>query len=190
MPTASSRFVQTQTPLAGLRLLTRLPIADVRGEFERMFCADELAECGFANSAKQINRSLTRRRGALRGMHFQYPPHSEVKLVSCLSGEVFDVAVDVRRDSPTYLQAFSCHLSATNHQSLLIPAGFAHGFQTMSDNCELLYCHSAAFFPEAEGGLHPLDSRLAIAWPLPVTEISPRDAAHTLISQGFDGVAV
>lgn len=190
MSIASPRFIQTKTPLAGLLLLTRLPIADARGEFERMFCVEELAESGFQSGPKQVNRSLTRRRGAVRGMHFQYPPHAEAKLVSCLSGDVFDVAVDVRQGSPTYLQSFSCRLSAVNHNSLLIPAGFAHGFQAMSENCELLYCHSATFTPEAEEGLHPLDPALAINWPLPVAEVSPRDASHSFIPKDFGGVAV
>jgi dTDP-4-dehydrorhamnose 3,5-epimerase len=184
------RFEHSTTPLAGLLQITRLPLNDARGEFERLFCSEELADLGFAQAPLQINRSLTRAKGAVRGMHFQYPPHAEIKLVSCLRGEVFDVAVDVRRDSATFLQWFGCVLTESNHRSLLIPEGFAHGFQTLSDNAELLYCHSAAYQPAAEGGLHPLDPRLAIAWPLPVGDMSARDSAHPALPPDFAGVAL
>lgn len=188
MSATTEKFTEAQTPLAGLILLTRHPITDARGEFERMFCAEELKTFGYFGSLQQVNRSLTRRKGAVRGMHFQNPPHAEIKLVSCLKGEAYDVVVDLRNDSPTYLQSFTCSLSATNHQSLLIPAGFAHGFQALSDDCELLYCHNTAFCKEAENGLHPLDPAISIMWPLPVSELSKRDNAHPFISNGFNGV--
>jgi dTDP-4-dehydrorhamnose 3,5-epimerase len=121
-------------------------------------------------------------------MHFQYPPHSEMKLVSCLRGEIWDVAVDIRSGSPTFLHWHGLSLSANNCRALMIPEGFAHGFQTLTDDVELLYCHSAAYFAGADGGLNPLDSQLAIVWPLKATEISDRDRLHPLINSSFKGV--
>jgi dTDP-4-dehydrorhamnose 3,5-epimerase len=172
----------------GLRVIERLPIGDARGFLSRLFCADELIEAGWNAPIKQINHTFTARRGTLRGMHYQRPPHAEMKLISCLRGEVWDVAVDVRKDSPTFLQWFATHLSAENNRALLIPQGFAHGFQTLADNTELLYCHSAAYTPGVEAGLHPLDPRLAIDWPLPSGEMSMRDQAHSFINATYEGV--
>ena len=182
------RFDAVPTPLAGLVRIERRVLADERGEFERLFCAETLAAWGFPSAPAQINRSLTRAPGTIRGIHFQYPPHGEVKLVSCLRGSVFDIAVDIRRGSPSFLQWYGCVLSADNHQSLLIPHGFAHGFQALESDSELIYCHSVAYAPEAEGRLHPIDPRLAIYWPLPPGGLSPRDASHPPITDDFTGV--
>jgi dTDP-4-dehydrorhamnose 3,5-epimerase len=123
-------------------------------------------------------------------MHFQHPPYSETKLVSCLRGEVFDVAVDMRRGSPTLLHWHAEILSASNHRTLVIPEGFAHGFQTLTDNCEMLYLHTAPFRADAEGGLNAKDPRLAIAWPLPFGDLSARDSGYPLIANDFGGLAV
>jgi dTDP-4-dehydrorhamnose 3,5-epimerase len=123
-------------------------------------------------------------------MHFQYPPYAETKIVSCLHGEVFDVAVDLRRGSPTFLHWHAEILSAENHRTLLIPEGFAHGFQALSEDCELLYFHTAAYQPSSEGGLNAQDPRLQIRWPQAVIELSSRDAAHPLLDEGFVGVFV
>lgn len=183
------RFDVHETPLVGLRRVERWTLVDERGEFERLFCADELAIAGFPSAPAQVNRSLTHIPGTVRGMHFQYPPHGEVKLVGCLRGRVFDVAVDIRRGSPTFLRWYGCVLSADNHQSLLIPCGFAHGFQVLVADSELVYCHSAAYAPKAEGGLHPLDPRLGIDWPLPPVGLSARDGGHLPIPDDFVGVA-
>lgn len=141
-----------------------------------------------AGSVNGANHSVTRRRGSVRGLHFQYPPHGEVKLVSCLRGEVFDLAVDLRRHSPTYLKWHAELLSNSNRRSLLIPRGFAHGFQTLSDDCELLYLHSAPYAPGADGGLNPADPALGIPWPLPLADISERDASRAMIGTGFTGL--
>ena len=136
----------------------------------------------------QINHSRTTKVGAVRGMHFQRPPHAEMKLVRCLKGRVWDVAVDLRTDSPTFLQWHAEELSATNHRALLIPEGFAHGFQALSDGVELVYLHSAAYTKESEGGLNPKDARLSIAWPLAITELSGKDAQHAELDQQFEGL--
>jgi dTDP-4-dehydrorhamnose 3,5-epimerase len=185
-----SRFEVSATPLAGLRKVRRQRIGDARGFLDRIFCADELREAGWTQPIAQVNHTFTARRGTLRGMHFQHPPHAEMKLVSCLRGEVWDVAVDLREGSPTFLRWHAETLSSDNGCALLIPEGFAHGFQTLSDDVELLYCHSAAYTSGAEGGLNPHDARLAIRWPLPVSEISARDAGHASIGADFKGVRV
>jgi dTDP-4-dehydrorhamnose 3,5-epimerase len=183
----SSRFEILTTTLAGLRLVVRKPLGDSRGYFERMFCAHELEEVFGQRHVVQMNHTLTQHTGTVRGMHFQYPPHAEMKLVSCLRGKVFDVAVDLRRGSPTFLHWHAEVLSADNHKTLAIPEGFAHGFQTLTDDCEMLYLHTAAYLPGAEAGLNPQDARLAIQWPLPIAEMSPRDASHALIDDKFQG---
>lgn len=185
-----SLFEISDTPLAGLMVVECKCMGDARGFLSRLFCAEELALAGWKKPVVQINHTSTTSRGTVRGMHFQYPPHAEMKLVSCLHGEVWDVAVDVRSGSPTFLQWYALTLSAENNRALLIPEGFAHGFQALTDAVELLYCHSAAYAPDAEAGLNPLDERLAIAWPLPVLRISARDTAHPRISENFKGVCV
>jgi len=183
-----SRFTVTDLPLAGLKLVERQRLGDSRGFLSRLFCAEELSAAGWIKPIAQINHTCTAMRGTVRGMHFQRPPHAEMKLVTCIRGEVWDVALDVRANSPTFLHWHAERLSADNGRALLIPEGFAHGFQALTDDVELLYCHSAAYIPDAEAGMNPLDVRLAIAWPLPVTELSARDAAHPLIETGFEGV--
>jgi dTDP-4-dehydrorhamnose 3,5-epimerase len=183
-----SSFDVTPTPLDGLMLVTRRRREDARGFFSRLFCAQEMAELGWHHPVAQVNHSLTRQPGAVRGLHFQHPPHAEDKFVSCLRGAVFDVAVDLRDGSPTFLCWHGETLSAENGRSLLIPQGFAHGFQALEPDCELIYLHSRPYAPEAEGGLHVSDPRLAIAWPCPVTDLSERDASHALVSDGFAGL--
>lgn len=184
----NSRFDLLATPLPGLTLMQRKPFADSRGYLERLFCAQELQGLLDGKTIVQINRTLTTRRGTVRGLHFQHPPHAESKLVSCLQGEVFDVAVDLRQGSPTFLRWHAEILSDGNHKSLVIPEGFAHGFQTLSNECTMLYLHTAAYQPDAQGGLHSQDPRLAISWPLPVIELSPRDAELPLLPDDFAGI--
>lgn len=183
-----SRFGLTELPLAGLVLVARQTLGDSRGFLARLFCAEALAGAGWRQPIAQINHTYTARRGTVRGLHFQHPPHAEMKLVSCLRGEVWDVAVDLRAGSPTFLQWHAERLSAANGRALLIPEGFAHGFQALSNDVELLYCHSQAYAPGAEAGLHPADPRLGIAWPLAITELSSRDAGHPPIPSDFEGV--
>ena len=183
-----SRFTITDTPIAGLKIVERQQLGDSRGCFSRLFCAEELAAAGWKKPIVQINHTLTQKQGTIRGMHYQCSPHLEMKMVNCIRGEVWDVAVDVRTNSPTFLQWYAERLSAVNGRALLIPEGFAHGFQALTDDAELLYCHSAAYAAEVEAGLNPRDARLAIAWPLAITELSPRDAGQMLIATSFEGV--
>lgn len=186
----SSRIDIRDTPLNGLKVIQRNPIGDHRGFLERMFCQEELQSLMCGKDIVQINHTLTAKRGTVRGLHFQYPPHAEIKIVSCLRGEVFDVAVDLRQGSPTFLKWHAEILNASNHRTLFIPEGFAHGFQSLTEDCELLYFHTAAYWPSAEGGLNSQDPKLDIRWPQVVLEMSCRDSAHPLLTDGFSGVTV
>lgn len=185
-----SQFSISDLPLAGLKHVKRQPLADARGSFARIFCAQQLQAALWHGPVQQINHAATTTRGTVRGLHYQNPPYAEMKLVTCIRGAVWDVAVDVRADSPTFLQWYGAELSRDNGCALLIPEGFAHGFQALTDGVELLYCHSAAYAPAAEAGLHPLEPRLAIAWPLPVGLLSARDAAHPWITSEFEGIVL
>lgn len=186
----STRFQPQPTALAGLTLLTRARFGDERGFLSRLFCAEELPALGWPGSVMQVNETATRFAGTVRGMHFQHAPFEECKLVTCVQGRIVDVAVDLRRGSPTFLQHVAVELSEDNACSLLIPAGFAHGFQALSDNVRMIYMHSAPFRPEAEGGLHAQDPSLKIAWPLPVHNLSERDQNHPLLAPDFEGLIV
>lgn len=185
----SGRFLSRTTGMIGLHSIRRLPRRDSRGSLERLYCPELFAELGVTDPIRQINRSITLRRGTLRGLHFQNPPHSETKFVQCLSGAVFDVAVDLRRGSATFLHWHGEVISAIEGTGLFIPEGFAHGMQTLEDNTELLYLHTADYMPQAESGLDPLDPRLAIAWPLPAGNLSERDLNHPRLTPDFMGIA-
>jgi dTDP-4-dehydrorhamnose 3,5-epimerase len=183
----AARFESMPTALAGVTVLQRKPIADERGRFERMFCENDLQAILSGRRIVQINVSVSRKRGTVRGMHLQRAPHAELKLIACLRGEIFDVALDVRRGSPTFLRWHGEILTPDNHRTLVVPEGVAHGFQALTEDCELLYLHTAAFQPGSEIGLQPRDPALAIQWPLPIAELSQRDAAHPLLDGQFAG---
>lgn len=185
-----SRFTIHDTVLSGLKCLERQRLGDARGFLSRLFCAEELPVAGWQGPVAQINHTFTAKRGVVRGLHFQYPPHAEIKLVTCIRGAVWDVAVDLRAGSETFLQWHAVELSAQNNRSLLIPQGFAHGFQTLTEDCEMVYLHSAPYVADAEAGLSAQDPRLSIAWPLPIAELSPRDAQHPLLNVPFKGLTL
>lgn len=176
------------TPIDGLKIVERTPRGDSRGFLARLFCAEELSAARWCKPVVQINQTVTQKQGTIRGLHFQHPPHAEMKLVICLRGAIWDVAVDLRAASSTFLKWHAEELSATNHRAFLIPEGFAHGFQTLTDDCELIYLHTEAYTPSAEAGIHPQDPMLSIPWPLPVTELSTRDAKHSALNHQFNGV--
>lgn len=180
------RLQVSDTPLAGVRTVQRQPLGDTRGFLARVFCASELAAAGWVKPLAQVNHTHTARRGTVRGLHFQCAPHADMKLVSCLRGAVWDVAVDLRPDSATFLRWHACQLSADNHNAMLIPEGCAHGFQSLSDDAELLYCHATPYAQQADAGLHPLDAQLAIDWPLEVCMVSARDAGLPGVQQWLD----
>ena len=185
-----ARFEILDTPLSGLKVIQRKPIGDSRGYFERFFCQKELQDVLAGSSIAQINHSQTVKAGTVRGMHFQYSPHAEKKFVSCVKGEVFDVAVDIRRNSPTFLQWHAQILSAHNHKTLAIPEGFAHGFQSLTEESEILYLCTAAYAPESESGLNPDDMAIKIGWPLEIVEISERDKTRPFLDESFRGLIV
>jgi dTDP-4-dehydrorhamnose 3,5-epimerase len=176
-----SRFTVTPLPLEGLCVVERKAVEDERGFLSRVFCADELREAGWSWPVSQINHAMTKVRGTVRGMHFQSPPVAEAKLVSCIRGAVWDVAVDLRRDSPTFLQWHAEELSAANQRALLIPPGFAHGFQALSNHCQLVYIHSQTFSAHHEAGINPCDPLLCIQWPLAICNLSRKDSSHAFL---------
>lgn len=173
-----------------LMICERKPIVHDLGFFVRTFCSDEFMQAGLQKPVVQINQTLTRAKYSIRGLHFQLTPYAESKLVTCLKGEVFDVAVDIRRGSPTFLQWHGEVLSSGNNKSMLIPEGFAHGFQTLTDDCEMLYLHTAPYMQQSESGFHPNDPSIAIKWPFPVSEMSGRDKIHPFLDQDFGGIDV
>ena len=174
------------TPLEGSYIIEPAPISDSRGWFARTFSKDEFKkEIGHTKEWVQMNHSFTSVKGTIRGMHYQLSPFSEIKLVRCIVGEVFDVIVDLRKSSQTYLQWFGTLLTAENKKMMYIPEGFAHGFQTLSENSELIYHHTESYNPKVESGIRYNDAAVNIQWPLEVTEISERDKNHQLIDLNF-----
>ncbi len=164
-----------ETPLRGAFVIDIEPIADERGFFARSFCTQELEARGLCSEVAQCSISYNRRRGTLRGLHLQQPPHGEVKLVRCTSGSIYDVIVDLRPDSPTFTRHFSIELSARNHRALYVPEGCAHGFQSLEDDTEVFYQISRGFAAHAATGFRWNDPAFAIEWPLAVSVISDRD---------------
>jgi dTDP-4-dehydrorhamnose 3,5-epimerase len=163
------------TELGGPCLIDIEPREDERGFFARTWCRRELAAQGLDIEIAQESLSYNRHRGTVRGLHFQRSPHEETKIVRCVRGAVFDVIVDLRARSPTYLRWQGFELSAENRRAIYIPKGFAHGFQSLTDDVEVMYRISAFYAPEAAAGYRYDDAALGIAWPLPVTVISTRD---------------
>jgi dTDP-4-dehydrorhamnose 3,5-epimerase len=176
------------TPLACLAVVETPPVSDERGRFVRVFCEQEYTALRPCLHWPQINLSRTTGKGTVRGMHFQYPPAAEAKLIRCLRGRVFDVAVDVRAGSPTFLRWHGVELDQERPQQIFIPEGFAHGFQALTDDVELLYLHTASWSREHEGRLRYDDPALTIDWPLPVTQVSDKDRAAPLLDREFTGV--
>ena len=178
------------TGIAGAMVVEGQPHVDHRGAFSRLFCERELAEVVGDRHVVQINHSRTHAVGAVRGMHFQHPPHAEMKMVCCVRGRVWDVLVDLRAGSPTFLHWHAEELSPDTSRMLVIPEGCAHGFQVLEADSELLYLHTAFYAPASEGALRYDDPQLAIPWPLPVTDLSERDKTHALLSNNFIGLDV
>jgi dTDP-4-dehydrorhamnose 3,5-epimerase len=177
-----------QTPIKDLYIIKRKKLEDNRGFFSRFFCLNQLEKYIGNKTIKQINQSYTKKRGSVRGMHFQKSPNLEMKIVSVIKGEIYDVAVDLRKGSPTFLNSFSINLSENNMTSLLIPEGFAHGFQTLSDNCEMIYLHTEFYTPQSEGSIHFKDTMLNIIWPLDIVEVSDKDLKNPYIDKNFEGI--
>ena len=171
----------TPTKIVGVAVIETSSHRDERGHFYRAFCHHELASILGDRTIQQINISHTKNIGALRGIHFQRAPHEEMKFVRCIKGKVWDVVVDLRQDSKTYLLWLALELSETNYKMFVIPEGCAHGFQALEAESELLYLHTAVYSPTSEGGLRFDEPRIAISWPLPVTDISNRDKSFSFL---------
>jgi len=179
-----------ETELKGIYIIGPEPFQDERGKFYRVFCENELKEIGYTKKIVQINQSLTKQKGAIRGMHFQYPPKAEIKIIKCIYGAIFDVAIDLRKNSPTFLQWYSETLSSKNMKMIVVPEGFAHGFQALENNCEIIYCVSEFYSPENEGGVRYNDPKINIKWPLEVTDISDKDRNQDLLDDNFKGILI
>lgn len=170
-------MIFTETKLAGAFILDLEPREDDRGFFARAFCQNEFRDHSLKPVIAQANIAFNKYRGTLRGMHFQFPPHAETKLVRATRGAILDIIVDLRPESPTYLEHVAAELTADNHRALYVPERFAHGYQALADETETSYQVGEFYAPGSEGGLSPFDPRLGLDWPLPVTVISPKDAA-------------
>ena len=178
------------TTIPGVVIVETCSLVDHRGAFVRLFCEKELASVIKHRRIMQINQSLTHAVGAIRGLHYQRPPCAEMKLVRCLKGRVWDVAVDLRAGSSSFLKWHAEELSPESARMMVIPEGCAHGFQVLEPNSELLYLHTAPYDPELEGGVRSNDPSVGITWPLAAKDISERDAAHTLLGSEYKGIAV
>ena len=177
-----------ETEIKGLIVIEVVPFQDHRGKFYRVYCKNELKNIGYNKELVQINQSLTKKKGTIRGMHFQYPPKAETKIIKCLKGSIFDVVVDLRYKSTTFLYWHSETLTADNMKMLYIPEGFAHGFQTLEDNSELLYFHTESYSPDYESGIKYNDPKIGIKWPLEIADISVRDRGFKLLDNNFKGL--
>ena len=171
-------MIFTETPLRGAFVIELEPRSDERGFFARAFCQNELAEHGLVNGITQANTSYNFKQGTLRGMHYQVPPHAEVKMVRCIAGAIYDVIVDIRNESPTYLEWFAIELSAANRKTFYVPEGFAHGYQALTDDSEVLYLVTEFYTPNAERGVRWNDPAFNITWPIADPILSPKDLVH------------
>ena len=176
------------TNIAGLLTITQQQNHDDRGYFINFYRDLEFVEILGPRSIRQVNQSGTLKSGTIRGMHFQYQPHAECKLIRCIRGRVWDVAVDLRKGSSTFMKWHAEILDDVNTKLLFIPEGFAHGYQTLEDNTDLLYLHTGIYDRSSEGGCNPFDVSIGIKWPLEVTNISARDKNLTFLNPGFQGI--
>ena len=177
-----------ETSIPGVCVIESTVFHDSRGAFSRLFCSREMHAVLGPRAIVQINHSITHRVGAVRGLHYQYPPHAEMKIIRCLKGCVFDVAVDLRQDSPTFLKWTAIKLTPENRRAFVIPEGCAHGFQVLEADSELLYLHTAFYTPDAEGAVRFDDQRIGVDWPLEPTDLSKRDISHPHLEESFKGI--
>jgi len=179
-----------ETTLKGAFTIELEPHRDKRGFFARTFCKDEFRAIHHQKEFVQFNHSYTRKKGTLRGLHYQVPPMSENKLIRCIRGKVFDVIVDMRKGSPTFLQYFGVELSGKDMRMIYVPEGFAHGFQTLEEHSEMLYYHTNFYSGEHERGVRYNDPLLQVQWPLEPAEISEKDMKHQFLTEDFKGITI
>jgi len=177
-----------ETPLKGLYIIHHKIMYDERGVFARTFCKEEFSSINFNKEFIQFNHSYNLKKGTFRGMHYQNSPFSETKLIRCIQGSVYDIAVDIRKGSATFMQYYSIELSERNMYSILIPEGFAHGFQTLEDYSSLIYHHSEPYNTEADAGIRYDDLSIGIKLPLDISNISQKDKSYPLLSKDFKGI--
>ena len=186
---SSNTFDFHEAPIEGVYICTRKPHNDPRGSFTRMYCLAEFLSVSPNSSIAHVNHSSTSAKGTIRGIHFQHPPQDEVKCVSCLVGKVFDVVVDIRSDSPTFLRWFGIELSSNNDLGVIVPNGVAHGYQTLEDNTSILYFVNKPYCKNAEDGINPFDPIVNIMWPAQCTGLSERDKNRPFIDKlDFRGI--
>jgi dTDP-4-dehydrorhamnose 3,5-epimerase len=181
-------MIFTETKLAGAFIIDLERRGDSRGYFARAFCQHEFEEHGLKPVIAQANIGFNRHKGTLRGMHFQFPPAAETKLVRCTRGAILDIIVDLRPESPSFLEHVEVELSAENGRALYVPERFAHSYQVLEDTTETSYQVGEFYTPSAEGGLSPFDPDLGLSWPLPVTDISDKDANWPPLSEVLDDI--
>lgn len=183
-----NRFKFIKLPLEGLIKIKKLNLSDHRGNFTRLFSSKELKSIGWNKSIAQVNHTYTSQKGTVRGLHYQKPPHSEIKIINCIKGAVWDVVVDLRKNSSTFLKWHAEKISEDNNCSLLVPKGFAHGFQCLTNNVNMIYFHSEEYNILSENGLNPLDSSLLIKWPLKIKNLSTKDQNYKYLKENFIGL--
>jgi dTDP-4-dehydrorhamnose 3,5-epimerase len=177
-----------ETKLKGAYVISLNQLTDARGGFARTFCKKEFQQIGHKKEFVQMNHSWNKNKGTIRGMHFQIPPFQEIKLIRCIRGSILDVIVDLRKYSPTFLQHITVELSADNKKMIYVPEDFAHGFQALEDDSELIYHHTEYYTPDADRGLRFDDPALNIKWPLPPVMVSEKDKSYKLIDNTFKGI--
>lgn len=177
-----------EAKIEGLKIITSESLQDDRGFFSRFFCAKELKLILNERKIVQINSSITNNVGAIRGMHYQNKPCSEMKIIRCLTGRIYDVAVDLRKNSPTFLKWHGVELTPESNLAYVIPEGFAHGFQVLEEGSQLLYLHTALYSPELEDAVRFDDPKINISWPLNPTDLSEKDKSHAYINEQFKGI--
>ncbi|MFX1311067.1 MAG: dTDP-4-dehydrorhamnose 3,5-epimerase [Promethearchaeota archaeon] len=184
------KFEFLETKIKDVYVIVPKPFKDHRGMFSRAFCKNEFKEIGHNKEIVNINHSATKIKGSIRGMHFQYPPKAEIKIIKCIKGSIFDIAIDLRKDSPTFLNYHSEILSADNMKMLYVPEGFAHGFQSLEDDIEMIYYTTEFYNPEYEGGVKYNDPKIKVEWLLEITDLSEKDKNLSLLSDDFKGIEV
>ncbi len=180
----------TQSSIPDLLIAKSTSFKDHRGSLTRLFCLDALSAFTNIKLITQINLSRTLEVGSVRGLHFQQPPHAEQKMVRCLKGRVWDVVLDLRAGSNTFLKWHAQELSSDEFTMIFIPEGFAHGFQVLEEGSEMLYLHTANYEPTAQGGVRPDDPMLNINWPLPIVNLTATDKSHALLTANYQGITV
>lgn len=182
------KFIDTS--FDGLRVIEPEIKSDSRGFLTRLFCKNEFSGINFNQEFVQENLTLTKVKGTFRGLHYQAPPFGEVKLVRCIKGKVFDIVVDLRKNSKTFLKNFTLELNEEKLNMILIPEGFAHGFQTLENNCSMLYLHTNFYNPKYERGINIKDGKINIELPLEISFISDKDKNHPFLEKEFLGIIV